>query len=61
MMTMIDQLYDRNYQAARAEMNAHANSALAAIASEIGSSLKALHRIEWSAPWTTSPKGAHRV
>ena len=56
MMTMIDRLYDRDYQAARAEMNAQAYSALGAIADQLGRSLKALHRIEWGAPWTAKSK-----
>lgn len=55
---MVDELYDRGYQAARAQLNAHASSALGAAAHELARSLKALHRIEWSAPWTAKPKDA---
>lgn len=58
---MIDELYDRNYQAARGEMNQHAHGALAAIARDIGRSLAVFHRIQWSAPWASKPKGAGRA
>ena len=51
MITMVDELYDRNFQAARAELNA----ALLAIGRKfrrgIAPSLLAIHHFEWDAPW----------
>ena len=48
---MIDEIFDRNYQSGRAELNDGIDRAVKRIAQELGASLKALHRIEWSAPW----------
>ena len=48
---MRDQLFDREYQAGRAELNASIDRAIANIGKSLGDSLKVLHRIEWSAPW----------
>ena len=44
---MMDEIFDRQYQTARADLNA----AIASIGRELGKSLKVLHSIEWSAPW----------
>lgn len=48
---MIDQIYDRNYQDARAQMNADIDRGLAALAGTIGRGLAALNRYEFAAPW----------
>ena len=53
---MQDEIFDRTYQAGRAELNAGLDRAFAAIGRGIGDSLKVLHRIEWSAPWAEKPK-----
>jgi len=57
MITMVDEIYDRNYQASRAQLNA----AFAGFGRTLGDSLKVLHRIEWSAPWASKKKTASRV
>ena len=49
---MVDEFFDRNYQHGRAQLNAGLDRAFSVIGSTLGNSLKALHRIEWSAPWT---------
>ena len=55
---MIDELFDRNYQAGRNEMNA----AILAIAGRFGkafiNAFKVLNRIEYSAPWNVRPRRA---
>jgi hypothetical protein len=51
MKTMRDELFDRDYQAGRAELNAGIDRAIANIGKSLGDSLKLLHHIEWSAPW----------
>lgn len=48
---MQDQIFDRTYQAGRADFNAGLDRGFAAIGKALGDSLTALHRIEWSAPW----------
>lgn len=44
---MIDEIFDRQYQAGRGELHSGLDRGLAAIARGLG----ALHRFEWSAPW----------
>ena len=48
---MNDELFDRDYQAGRAELNAGIDRAIAGIGRTLGDSLNVLHRIEWNAPW----------
>jgi hypothetical protein len=48
---MRDELFDRDYQAGRAEFHAGIDRAIANIGRTLGDSLKLLHHIEWSAPW----------
>jgi len=52
MITMIDEIFDRNYQEGREQLNA----SLAGIGRTVGESLKVLHHIEWSAPWASKSK-----
>lgn len=51
---MVDELYDRNYQAGRADLHDGLDRLFARIGSELGKSLSALHRAEWNAPWARS-------
>ena len=44
---MVDEMYDRQYQAGRGELHSGLDRGFAAI----GRGLAALHRFEWSAPW----------
>jgi hypothetical protein len=53
---MIDEIFDRTYQAGRADLNAGIGRALSALSRTIGHSCKVLHRIEWSAPWDQKTK-----
>ena len=61
MVTMIDEIFDRGYQAARANMNAGVADAFSGIGQAIGDSMKVLHRIEWSAPWAPPKKRVRRA
>lgn len=56
---MRDEIFDRTYQAGRAELNAGLDRAFNRIGDTIGRSLAVLHRIEWSAPWSASSKTSH--
>jgi hypothetical protein len=58
MVTMVDEIYDRHYQDARAELNAAIASAFARLGSAAGNAFKVLNRIEYSAPWANTPKRA---
>ena len=48
---MMDEIFDRQYQSGRADLNAGLDRAFGSIGTEIGKSLAAIHRFEWSAPW----------
>lgn len=52
MLTMIDQIYDRNYQGARHAMNSGAARAIERFFRSVAVAFKALNRIEYSAPWS---------
>ena len=58
MVTMIDEIYDRHYQAHRAELNSALTAGLVALGGAIGNAFAVLNRIEYSAPWTAKPRKA---
>jgi hypothetical protein len=51
MFTMVDEIFDRAYQAGRADLNAGIVGGIAKLGRAIGNSFKVLNRIEYSAPW----------
>lgn len=53
---MRDELFDRDYQAGRAELHAGIDRAIAGIGRTLGDSLKVLHRLEWNSPWLGKSK-----
>ncbi len=55
---MMDEIFDRNYQAARADMNAGLDRGFARLGRALANSFRALHRVQWSAPWTPQSKDA---
>jgi hypothetical protein len=61
MVTMVDEIFDRGYRAARSELNSSISDAFAGIARTLGDSLKVLHRLEWGAPWNSSKEPARRA
>jgi len=56
---MIDEIYDRNYQAHRAELNSLLTSGLARLGRAIGNAFAVLNRIEYSEPWARQRRKAH--
>ena len=48
---MVDELYDRSYQQGRAALNDGLDRLFGSVGTELGKSLKAIHRFEWTAPW----------
>jgi hypothetical protein len=53
---MVDEIFDRGYQAGRADLNAEFDRTFATIGRELSKSLAAIHRFEWSAPWAAKSK-----
>lgn len=52
---MMDELFDRGYQAGRAELNSGLGRTLARLASETRTAFHTLNRLQWSAPWAARP------
>ena len=61
MVTMVDEIYDRTYQSARASLNDGLRALVSRAGHAINDSLDVLHRIEWSAPWEAPKKPTRRV
>jgi hypothetical protein len=53
---MMDEIFDRNYQAGRAEFNAGLDRGFVRMAKLLADSFEALHRVQWSAPWSHDPR-----
>jgi hypothetical protein len=58
MVTMIDEIYDRHYRAARNELNGALVDLARRFAEAFGNAFRVLNRIEYSTPWAKSPRGA---
>ena len=55
---MVDEIFDRHYQAGRNEMNAAILNIASRFGEAFGNTFEVLNRIEYSAPWTTKPQRA---
>ena len=55
---MIDEIFDRNYQAGRDELNAALLGAVSRFGHAVGNAFRVLNRIEYSAPWTLKQRRA---
>ena len=55
---MVDEIFDRHYQAGRNELNAAVIDLFGRLSTAVGNSFKVLNRIEYSAPWLGKPKRA---
>ena len=55
---MIDEIFDRNYQHGRAELNAAIASSLRHVGEAVSEAFAALNRIEYSAPWAAAKRDA---
>jgi hypothetical protein len=58
MVTMIDEIYDRHYREARADLNASIADSIARLGRAVGNAFSVLNRIEYSSPWTAPAKRA---
>jgi hypothetical protein len=55
-MKMVDEIYDRHYQAGRDEMNHAIAAGFARIARAFGNAFEVLNRIEYESPWSIKQK-----
>jgi hypothetical protein len=55
MKTMIDEMYDRHYQAGREALNGSIVALGRRLGEALGNTFKVLNRIEYSAPWSAEP------
>jgi hypothetical protein len=53
---MIDETYDRHYQAARGDLNAAIAGGFARLGRGVGNTFAVLQRIEYDAPWAKAKK-----
>ena len=58
MVTMIDEIYDRHYQASRSEMHAALGDAFLRFGRSIANAFAVLNRIEYSSPWIVPARKA---
>ena len=58
MVIMIDEIFDRHYQAGRQQMNAALMSGLNRFGRSILDAFTVLNRIEYSSPWAGKPRRA---
>ena len=55
---MIDEIFDRNYQAGRAQLNASLTNAFSRLGEAVGNAFAVLQRIEYSEPWKVTRNAA---
>ncbi|HEX4800716.1 MAG: hypothetical protein ACM3IG_09430 [Myxococcales bacterium] len=53
---MVDEIYDRHYQAARSEMNTAIAGAFGRLSKAVSNAFKVLNRIEYQAPWAAKAR-----
>lgn len=56
MVTMIDEIFDRQYRAGRRDLNAAILSGLSRFSRSVLNAFTVLNRIEYSAPWAVKPR-----
>ena len=55
---MIDEIFDRHYQAGRDALNESVTNGFPRLGRAFGNAFKVLNKIEYDAPWTAKPKRA---
>jgi hypothetical protein len=56
MVTMVDELYDRQYQDGREQMNAALVSAFSRLGHAVREAFEVLVKIEYQSPWTVKSR-----
>ena len=51
MITMVDELFDREYQGGRVQLHNGIDALVGRLRDAIAPAFLAMHRIEWDAPW----------
>jgi hypothetical protein len=59
MFTMVDEIFDRHYQASRQDLNVAILAGVRRVANAIAQAFEVLNRIEYSAPWAPRETGRH--
>ena len=54
MFTMMDEIFDRGYQAGRAELHNGIDALARKVRDAVAPALSAIHHFEWDAPWNVS-------
>jgi hypothetical protein len=58
MITMVDEIYDRNYQEARRQLNASIVRAVGRLGRSVVKTFEVLVNIEYQSPWSSKPTRA---
>ena len=53
---MFDEIFDRNYQQSRAQMNRSIDGAVARLSRTVMNAFGALQKIQYSSPWVRTPR-----
>jgi hypothetical protein len=61
MVVMIDEIFDRTYQAGRADLHDGVDRLVRHIGRTVGDAFKVLNRIEYSAPWLERGRTTRRA
>jgi hypothetical protein len=56
MVTMVDELYDRQYQAGRQQFHASIADAFGRLGHAVSNTFEVLVKIEYQSPWTSKPR-----
>jgi hypothetical protein len=59
MVTMVDEIYDRDYQASRNALNLSLVDSVGTLAHAISNAFEVLVKIEYQAPWAAKAKRVH--
>ena len=54
MFTMVDEIFDRGYQAGRAQFHDGIDALFRKFRDAVGPALLAIHHFEWDAPWRSN-------
>ena len=58
MVTMLDEIFDRQYQAGRDALHANLANAFSRFSHAVGNAFQVLNRIEYQSPWAAKSKRA---
>lgn len=58
MVTMLDEIFDRQYQAGRDALHSNLANAISRLSNAVGNAFHVLNRIEYQSPWSAKSKRA---